>query len=144
MARERLIIEREEGDTRNPAAVLLGSLGCSKGGLARAAKLSPGRRSEISALGQAVKVARRAAFLVAHGLEAPGPSAPALDPSEDEELSGRASAAGVVVRPSKRGLKGVSSPESALLEAAQRDGLLGDVDPWAEPRADEHKDDESV
>lgn len=35
-------------DTRNPAAVALGKLGGAKGGPARAAKLSPKRRSEIA------------------------------------------------------------------------------------------------
>jgi len=33
---------------KNPAAVALGKLGASKGGKARAAKLSPKRRSEIA------------------------------------------------------------------------------------------------
>jgi hypothetical protein len=33
---------------KNPAAVALGRLGASKGGKARAAKLSPMRRSEIA------------------------------------------------------------------------------------------------
>lgn len=39
-----------EGQTpdKNPAAVALGKLGCSKGGKARAEKLSPERRSEIA------------------------------------------------------------------------------------------------
>ena len=35
-------------DTRNPAAVALGRLGGLKGGKARAAKLSPKKRSEIA------------------------------------------------------------------------------------------------
>ena len=35
-------------DTRNPAAVALGKLGASKGGKARAAKLSPKKRAEIA------------------------------------------------------------------------------------------------
>jgi hypothetical protein len=34
--------------TKNPAAVILGRLGGLKGGKARAAKLSPERRSEIA------------------------------------------------------------------------------------------------
>ena len=38
----------QEEDTRNPAAVALGKLGASKGGKARAAKLSKKRRSEIA------------------------------------------------------------------------------------------------
>jgi len=35
-------------DTRNPAAVALSALGASKGGKARAAKLSPAERSAIA------------------------------------------------------------------------------------------------
>ena len=35
-------------EEKNPAAVALGRLGASKGGKARAAKLSPKRRSEIA------------------------------------------------------------------------------------------------
>lgn len=35
-------------DTRNPAAVALGKLGASKGGKARAAKLTPKKRAEIA------------------------------------------------------------------------------------------------
>lgn len=35
--------------TRNPAAVALGRLGASKGGKARAAKLTPKRKAEIAA-----------------------------------------------------------------------------------------------
>ena len=41
----------EQPDTRNPAAVALSKLGASKGGKARAAKLSPARRAEIARLG---------------------------------------------------------------------------------------------
>jgi hypothetical protein len=37
-----------EEDTRNPHAVALGRLGGKKGGKARAAKLTPEQRSEIS------------------------------------------------------------------------------------------------
>ncbi len=40
--------ESQELDTRNPAAVALSKLGASKGGKARAAKLSKKRRSEIA------------------------------------------------------------------------------------------------
>ena len=40
--------ESQEPDTRNPAAVALSKLGASKGGKARAAKLSKKRRSEIA------------------------------------------------------------------------------------------------
>ncbi len=42
--------EAEEAETpaKNPAAVELGRLGGAKGGKARAAKLSPKRRSEIA------------------------------------------------------------------------------------------------
>jgi hypothetical protein len=38
----------EPPDTRNPAAVALSKLGASKGGKARAAKLSAKRRSQIA------------------------------------------------------------------------------------------------
>lgn len=38
----------EAPDTRNPAAVALSKLGASKGGQARAAALSPARRSAIA------------------------------------------------------------------------------------------------
>ncbi len=38
----------KQKDDRNPAAVALGRLGASKGGKARAAKLSPRRRREIA------------------------------------------------------------------------------------------------
>ena len=38
----------EETPTKNPAAVELGRLGGKKGGKARAAKLTPKRRSEIA------------------------------------------------------------------------------------------------
>lgn len=38
----------EETPTKNPAAVALGQLGGKKGGKARAAKLTPKRRSEIA------------------------------------------------------------------------------------------------
>ena len=40
--------EPEEEDTRNPAAVALSKLGASKGGKARAKKLSAQQRSEIA------------------------------------------------------------------------------------------------
>ena len=40
--------EPQEPDTRNPAAVALSKLGASKGGKARAKKLSKKRRSEIA------------------------------------------------------------------------------------------------
>ncbi len=40
--------EPAEPDTRNPAAVALSKLGASKGGKARAAKLSAKRRKEIA------------------------------------------------------------------------------------------------
>ncbi len=40
--------EPEEPDTRNPAAVALSKLGASKGGKARAKKLSKKRRIEIA------------------------------------------------------------------------------------------------
>ena len=39
---------KEEEPVKNPAAVALGRLGGLKGGKARAAKLSPKKRSEIS------------------------------------------------------------------------------------------------
>ena len=38
----------EKPDTRNPAAVALSELGASKGGIARAAALSPTRRRAIA------------------------------------------------------------------------------------------------
>ena len=40
--------EKEEEDTRNPAAVALSKLGASKGGKARATKLSARKRTEIA------------------------------------------------------------------------------------------------
>ncbi len=40
--------ESQEEDTRNPAAVALSKLGASKGGQARAKKLSKKRRSQIA------------------------------------------------------------------------------------------------
>lgn len=40
--------ESQEPDTRNPAAVALSKLGASKGGKARAEKLSANRRKEIA------------------------------------------------------------------------------------------------
>ena len=40
--------EPEEEDTRNPAAVALSKLGASKGGKARATKLSARKRTEIA------------------------------------------------------------------------------------------------
>lgn len=42
------IEEAEEEDTRDPAAVALGLRGASKGGKARASKLSPDERSAIA------------------------------------------------------------------------------------------------
>ena len=45
--------EEKEEDTRNPAAVALAKLGASKGGKARAKKLSSERRAEIA--GKAAK-----------------------------------------------------------------------------------------
>ena len=50
-------LEPEPEDTRNPAAVALSRLGASKGGKARAAKLTPKRRREIA------KLAARARWL---------------------------------------------------------------------------------
>ena len=41
-------LEAEEQPAKNPAAVALGKLGGSKGGKARAAKLTPAKRSEIA------------------------------------------------------------------------------------------------
>ena len=41
-------VEPEKPDTRNQAAVALAKLGASKGGKARAAALSPARRSAIA------------------------------------------------------------------------------------------------
>jgi len=41
-------VEEQEEDTRNPAAVALSKLGASKGGKARAEKLSNDRKSEIA------------------------------------------------------------------------------------------------
>jgi hypothetical protein len=41
-------LEKPPEDTRNPAAVALSKLGASKGGKARAAKLSARKRSEIA------------------------------------------------------------------------------------------------
>lgn len=52
--RAKLIVDIATGETsdpvstKNPAAVALGKLGGSKGGKARANKLTPERRSEIS------------------------------------------------------------------------------------------------
>jgi hypothetical protein len=40
--------EKHDPDARNPAAVALGRLGASKGGKARAAKLSAKRRAQIA------------------------------------------------------------------------------------------------
>jgi len=40
--------EREEPDTRNPAAVALSMLGASKGGKARAKSLSKSKRAQIA------------------------------------------------------------------------------------------------
>lgn len=42
---------RDQGHSKNPAAVALGKLGGSKGGVARAERLSPERRSEIARMG---------------------------------------------------------------------------------------------
>jgi hypothetical protein len=44
-------IKDEEEDLRNPHAVALGSLGASKGGKARAEKLTPEERKRISQMG---------------------------------------------------------------------------------------------
>lgn len=44
-------IKDEVEDTRNPSAVALGALGASKGGKARAEKLSPEERKRISQMG---------------------------------------------------------------------------------------------
>lgn len=41
-------IEEPKPDTRNPAAVALSKLGASRGGKARAAKLSPKKRKDIA------------------------------------------------------------------------------------------------
>jgi hypothetical protein len=41
-------VEDNEPDDRNPAAVALGKLGGAKGGKARAAKLTPKKRTEIA------------------------------------------------------------------------------------------------
>ena len=41
-------LEEEKPDTRNPAAVALSKLGASKGGKARAEKLSPRKRKQIA------------------------------------------------------------------------------------------------
>ena len=41
--------KQEPDDGKNPAAVALGRLGGLKGGLARAAKLTPKKRSQIAA-----------------------------------------------------------------------------------------------
>ena len=43
--------ESQEQDTRNPATVALGNVGASKGGKARAKKVSKKRRSEIAKKG---------------------------------------------------------------------------------------------
>jgi len=48
LAGEPKPVEPPEPDTRNPAAVALSKLGASKGGRARAAKLSAKRRREIA------------------------------------------------------------------------------------------------
>lgn len=48
-------IKDEEEDLRNPHAVALGSLGASKGGKARAEKLSPEERKRISQMGVEAK-----------------------------------------------------------------------------------------
>ena len=46
----------QEGDGKNPAAVALGRLGASKGGKARADKLSAKQRSEIARKAAPAKV----------------------------------------------------------------------------------------
>lgn len=51
--------ESHEPDTRNPAAVALSKLGASKGGKARAAKLSKKRRSEIAKKAAAARWSRK-------------------------------------------------------------------------------------
>lgn len=48
-------IKDEVEDTRNPSAVALGALGASKGGKARAEKLSPEERKRISQMGVEAK-----------------------------------------------------------------------------------------
>jgi len=46
-------------DTRNPAAVALSKLGASKGGLARAAALSPAKRTAIAKKAVAARWAKK-------------------------------------------------------------------------------------
>lgn len=46
-------------DTRNPAAVALSKLGASKGGLARAAALSPAKRRSIAKKAVAARWAKK-------------------------------------------------------------------------------------
>ena len=50
---------QKKPDTRNPHAVALGKLGASKGGKARAAKLTPQRLSEIGRHAIAVRWAKQ-------------------------------------------------------------------------------------
>ncbi len=49
----------EPPDTRNPAAVALSKLGASKGGLARAAALSPAKRRSIAKKAVAARWAKK-------------------------------------------------------------------------------------
>lgn len=49
---------RSNEKKKNPAAVALGRLGGLKGGKARAAKLSPKRRSEIAKAAVAARIAK--------------------------------------------------------------------------------------
>lgn len=51
--------EGEPEDTRDPAAVALGRKGGLKGGAARAARLTPERRSEIAKKAAAARWARK-------------------------------------------------------------------------------------
>jgi hypothetical protein len=50
----------KQPDTRNPAAVALSKLGASKGGIARAAALSPAKRRAIAKKAVLARWARRA------------------------------------------------------------------------------------
>lgn len=52
-------LQSAEPDTRNPAAVALSKLGASKGGKARAKKLSKRRRTEIAKKAARARWARR-------------------------------------------------------------------------------------
>lgn len=51
--------EAEQQPTKNPAAVALGRMGGLKGGKARAASLSPTKRSEIAKKAAAARWAKR-------------------------------------------------------------------------------------